>query len=659
MNLRSFNYYSLKVEEKNSKKELGKLLEKITENTLIPQSEKNDLYLKIFQKNWKVIKVLDENKLTPQICASAVKCKWKALEYIPLIFKSDEICEIATKESIYAFEWVPADSRTENMFAKHLPNNWIIIFSMLLNYKKDPTNLYLKVVKENGEVLEHIPVNRRNSLICETSIDNTWEALEHVPDNIENYNELCMKAININGMALGLVTETKRTDLMKLTAVSKNWEALKLIKDDANHYEKLCEIAIDQNWLACNLVAPTKLNPSLRKRAIQKNWEAIKFFTEDQINPEIAMLAVSQNWKALQFIPKDLITPKMCEIALQQDWKALEFIPDSIENYNLMCANCIKIDKDAIKFISQNKITPEMAEDVTNELQKEVEKKLNLPANSFAKCGDDSCPTIVMLYNPPGVTYANSLIDMLYALNKNIKIALVLPHIGKQHPIFNHPECIHGIILPGGDHINGSGKPNNERYDFEKFLFDLAQSQNIPGLAVCRGHQFIGVQYGAKLTEVDNHSNETRVIRIKNKNDNPLHKKLSNTIHKEESLLNSERPLTKHTLNVERDKVGTLFYQAACVHEQQIKFRKGERNQAVTILGKDKDDKTVESMQAGSFITFQHHLEAAYLSPGDPSLEKRVSNKLIKLYIENVTQHHTDYHNSARIAVGGNALKIT
>lgn len=646
MHSRKLSEYSELVKEAVSVGRLTQLLEEISDHTSMQEADKATLYEQIFQKNWKSIKNVTDTKFTREMCAIAVQCKWKALKYVPPELKSEEICKVALKKKIDALEWVPENKLSNEMLAYHLPRHWSVIFPILKTSKEDPTHLYLMTVQEYWAALEHVPPAKRNAQICASAVQQNWRALKHVPPTIENYSLLCMMALNEDGMALELIPPDERTKEMYVAAVTKNWRTINLVPHDLNDFNLLCQTAIKQNYLALNLIFKHSKNdipPELALLAVKNSWQALQFIPMNKVTPEMALLAVQQSWKALEFLPKHLINSEIAEIALsEKKWQVLEFIPDTIENYNAICMNCLSLDIKAIKFIPQDKLTVEMIQLVTDKLQAEVESKLNLPPNSLAKFNDYHAneATVVILYNPPGVTYADSLIKMLYALDKNIKIALVLPHIGNKHPIFEHVESINGVILPGGSHVGDTNKANEERRDFEQFLFTLAQTNHIPGLAICRGHQFVGVQYGANLTDVEDHNDENRTIRIKHKNDSPIHKRLADSLKKEEKLF-SETVSAKPKLDITKDPSGTLFYKAKCVHEQQIKFNKGEKNKDVIILGKDSQDKTVESMKAGTFITFQHHLEAAYLKSTDfQSTQTRVAKKLIKLYVNDVISHH-------------------
>lgn len=66
-----------------------------------------------------------------------------------------------------------------------------------------------------------------------------------------------------------------------------------------------------------------------------------------------------------------------------------------------------------------------------------------------------------------------------------------------------------GILLPGGADVNPvlyneekkeySGKPNDQKDDFEIYLIEKAMRKKIPILGICRGMQILNVKFGGTL----------------------------------------------------------------------------------------------------------------------------------------------------------------
>jgi N5-(cytidine 5'-diphosphoramidyl)-L-glutamine hydrolase len=95
-------------------------------------------------------------------------------------------------------------------------------------------------------------------------------------------------------------------------------------------------------------------------------------------------------------------------------------------------------------------------------------------------------------------------------------------------PLFNLQEYLEdiflslelkGIILSGGNDINGLSKNNSsapERDDFEYKIIDYCTKQNIPILGICRGFQILINYYGGKLLKINNHVATTHKIEIIN-----------------------------------------------------------------------------------------------------------------------------------------------
>ena len=147
-------------------------------------------------------------------------CLWlNTLKYIPLLFKTKELCKLAIQRNGLDLRFVPENFKTKELFKI--------------------------AVKQNGMTLDYIPEDLRTKELCELAvIQNGW-ALEFVPDKYKT-KELCAIAVQNNGWALLFVPSELKTKEMCELAVKNDGRALDYVPKEHKDYN-FCMEAIKNN----------------------------------------------------------------------------------------------------------------------------------------------------------------------------------------------------------------------------------------------------------------------------------------------------------------------------------------------------------------------------------------------------------------------------
>ena len=395
----------------------------IDENNNITDKFKNDL-----KKNYKLLILVPDNKITYEICMIAVKTTSYALKYIPkynimtdkqyyelykevvtqdglaLKFvpennKTSDICEIAVTQNGKALEFVPDNNKTFDICEIAVTKNGLAL--EFVPDEKKTFNIYNKAVTQNSVALKHVEILFNNITeeqyykLCEKAIENDSFSIYDVKaDNMtdQKYYELCKKVIkNINTL-LNAVPENKRTYEIYMLAVTNNGKELEKVILNGNiteeQYYELCEKAVENYGQAIFYVKTEVIN-ELNEEG--KKYHKPKYMTPEQYY-ELCKKALTNDGRALQYVHKNIknITfeqyYKLYEIAVISDGLALEFIPKTLinntttlfkykpknmtdEQYYELCKKAVINDGFSISYIPNN-IIQNMGKEKYSEIRK-------------------------------------------------------------------------------------------------------------------------------------------------------------------------------------------------------------------------------------------------------------------------------------------------
>jgi hypothetical protein len=313
-----------------------------------------------------------DNKKTLEICKIAVQNDGFSLCFVPKMHKTFEICKIAVENNTIALHYIKPDEITKitdeqyneiyklavnkkGLALDHIPELKRTLEICEIAVKNDGIALFYvpdlnktfeickKAIKQNGRALKYVPSANRTSELCMLAVEHNGLALKHVP-GVTNYLNICEKAVEQNGLALQYIHNNNKY-LYNHKAVIQNGLALKYVRE--NQKESNCVQAVKQNGLALEYV------PDINK------------------SNDVCEIALKQNGLALQHIDPALminITDKeyfdMCKIAIEQNIFALEFVKPVFmkpEQYYEICKIAVTNDNDSdtLQFVRANKITHE------------------------------------------------------------------------------------------------------------------------------------------------------------------------------------------------------------------------------------------------------------------------------------------------------------
>jgi hypothetical protein len=212
-------------------------------------------------------------------------------------------------------------------------------------------------LRQNGLVLNHVPLTVRTEGLCRIAVAQAGEVLYQVPWSLRT-EELCRIAVAQNGWALQHVSLARRTEEMCRIAVAQNGWALDLVPEDLRT-EEMCRIAVAQNGWALQHVPLARRTEEMCRIAMSQDGWALEHVPEDLRTEENCRIAVANFRRALEHVPLDLCTDDMCRIAVAQDGRALEYVPQTLRT-DEMCRIAVAQNGWALECVPQVLCTDEM-----------------------------------------------------------------------------------------------------------------------------------------------------------------------------------------------------------------------------------------------------------------------------------------------------------
>ena len=218
--------------------------------------------------------------------------------------------------------------------------------------------------------------------------------------------------------------------------------------------------------------------------------------------------------------------------------------------------------------------------------------------NNLVAYSDFRNPVIgVVYFEKHGIEYTDKIIKVLQQYKITV---LKLCPIVVAHQMFNDLSFLDGIVLAGGVDVITDSSNYSSREKLESQLLKTALQYHIPTLGVCRGHQFIGHYFGAKIKDVPEHAEDT--IFVPRDKDS----KLFALTEKKFEAQTRKRKLEKITQEDNGYK-----YTSYCAHRQGLFFKVLPSPDKKFKITARAEDGLAECLEVGDhIISFQHHHEA-------------------------------------------------
>ena len=137
----------------------------------------------------------------------AIRQNGQALEFVPKIMRTPELCKLAVENTGRAMWQVPLEYRTQELMKIAVGTVGKAIKTNVIVHDE----LYEIAVKKDGMALKYIPEDRKTRKICKLAVENNGSALEFVPDHMKDL-KLCELAVQESAHAIEWLPEDKKND---------------------------------------------------------------------------------------------------------------------------------------------------------------------------------------------------------------------------------------------------------------------------------------------------------------------------------------------------------------------------------------------------------------------------------------------------------------
>jgi hypothetical protein len=241
------------------------------------------------------------------ILLQKVKNTNNLLRYIPVSFRSFELCDVALRENALALQYVPKLIRTKAMCEA--------------------------AVAVDGMALQFVPEEMRSEQLCLVAVRQYGLALEFVPSAMRT-EEICKIAISQDGHALLFVPDVLLTEEICRLAIERDVQAMRHVPQ-AMRTDEICQFAVSQSGRNLWYVPVAMRSQILCKSAVATYGLALESVPETLRTEDICRISVAQCWMALQYVPEALKTEEMCRVAVAQSGNALGYVPVALRGVEI------------------------------------------------------------------------------------------------------------------------------------------------------------------------------------------------------------------------------------------------------------------------------------------------------------------------------------
>lgn len=208
----------------------------------VPQSERTEeICLAAFNSKSngaKAVEYIPDRFLTEEMCKQAVTQEWETLKVIPNHFKNADVCSCALQHSIWADK---VDDKPDKSFSQfvndYIPDNIseevcrkFMEYAAQIKREKSERREWVRRVAENPLYIKNIPIEKRDSQICEIAIKQEGMMLKYVPQQLR-MKMLCDIAVRNNADAIIYVPDEIRSEVIK--SVKSSYQYVRILFSDS------------------------------------------------------------------------------------------------------------------------------------------------------------------------------------------------------------------------------------------------------------------------------------------------------------------------------------------------------------------------------------------------------------------------------------------
>lgn len=285
---------------------------------------------KLSMINPRILTLLDESKITPELCTVAMQAKSFNLSCLPVHYRSKEICQKAFNKNYREIIHFPKEYLSRDIILAALEacikDDVFAIFNLIEKESLDDKIIECAIIKDE-KILSQIDYD----LITEQLVFNISEyihfpsTLNRVPESIYTEN-LAQRLVSCNPMLLLALPLEFRSKQLCLLAVSRNGLALEGVPQHVLG-EEIYRTAVQNNGLSIKHVPTPYIDGSLPELAVAQNGEAIEYIPENCISEILCRKAVLQNPHSIYSIPDKMQTNELYTLALQSIPSVIKLIP--------------------------------------------------------------------------------------------------------------------------------------------------------------------------------------------------------------------------------------------------------------------------------------------------------------------------------------------
>lgn len=274
--------------------------------------------------------------------------------------RHEAVCWEALKADLSAFEWIPSDALTPQMyqFALSLLKNHRL--ALLSAYPEEflDEELALIAVEVDSQALTKLPKKFLTPELCRQAVLRRDNAFEHVPDEMKGL-DLCKLAIEADWRNIRFVPMALRSQLITPafieSALQESAGMLEFVPEQDRTYELCLKVMED---LSCGRILKNSFKD-----------HPLAFVPEQHRDRRMCLLAVTSGYNdflgasILSLMPEAVRTYDMCLQAVRVDGKALQDVPAAFVDAD-MCLAALLTNERAFAHVPDRFKTPFLCREV-------------------------------------------------------------------------------------------------------------------------------------------------------------------------------------------------------------------------------------------------------------------------------------------------------